>query len=215
MNVNIRVNRNTAAVHRSRMVDSERIDFPVCGAPGNTPAAYRSFRPVVTDEAVTCKRCAKAVASTEPTAAPAWVTLGDGEDAAVGDAVRIGNGAALWTITELHADGTVALVDELTGRNRRITTGRLVLSFHGDGFLAARFGYTCSYCTTDATHVGAGHDGDFYCSAHVGRAPGACRVGVRMSAATLPGPGWLRPPGLPGLRSTPGLAGTGSVASSA
>lgn len=57
--VHIRVNRNAAAVHLSTRDDQGRIDFPKCGAPGNTPAAFRAFRPVVVEDAVTCKRCAR------------------------------------------------------------------------------------------------------------------------------------------------------------
>jgi len=58
----IRINRNAAAVHTSTVSAEGTIDFPACGAPGNTPAAYRAFRPVVVAEAVTCKRCLKIAA---------------------------------------------------------------------------------------------------------------------------------------------------------
>lgn len=57
--VTIRVNRNAKAVHISSLRADGAVNFPLCGAPGNTPAAFRAFRPVVVDEAVTCKRCAK------------------------------------------------------------------------------------------------------------------------------------------------------------
>jgi hypothetical protein len=57
--VSIRVNRNAAAVHSSTQREDGDIDFPACGAPGNTPAAFRAFRPVIVDADVTCKRCAK------------------------------------------------------------------------------------------------------------------------------------------------------------
>lgn len=57
--VNIRVNANAKAIHRATQHADGRIEMPACGAPGNTPAAYRAFRPVVVTEAVTCKRCAR------------------------------------------------------------------------------------------------------------------------------------------------------------
>jgi hypothetical protein len=57
---NIRVNRSAAAVHRATVNPDGSINFPRCGAPGNTPAAFRAFRPVVVTDAVTCKRCSRA-----------------------------------------------------------------------------------------------------------------------------------------------------------
>jgi hypothetical protein len=57
--ISIRVNGTAKAVHVSSKRDDGLIDFPLCGAPGNTPAAARAFRPVETDDAVTCKRCIK------------------------------------------------------------------------------------------------------------------------------------------------------------
>lgn len=59
------------------------------------------------------------------------ITLGDGEEAHVDDAVRIGNGAVLWTIVRFDvALHEVTLRDDLTGRMRRAKTVRLVLSAH-------------------------------------------------------------------------------------
>jgi hypothetical protein len=68
--VSIRINRTAAAVHLSTQTDG-RIDFPVCGAPGNTPRAYAAFRPFVVSDAPTCKRCLKLTAEEAPAAAPA------------------------------------------------------------------------------------------------------------------------------------------------
>jgi hypothetical protein len=47
------------AVHISTQREDGTIDFPICGAPGNTPDAARKFRPQIVhdDIDVTCKRC--------------------------------------------------------------------------------------------------------------------------------------------------------------
>jgi len=57
----IRTSRTAAAIHRSTVMPDGRISMPACGAPGNTPAAYRNFRPVIVTDAAapTCKRCAR------------------------------------------------------------------------------------------------------------------------------------------------------------
>lgn len=57
--VTIRVNRNANAVHIATVDTEGAIQFPLCGAPGNTPAAFRAFRPVTVDAEPTCKRCIK------------------------------------------------------------------------------------------------------------------------------------------------------------
>jgi hypothetical protein len=57
--IQVRVNRSAAAVHSSTQDPDGVINFPMCGAPGNTPAAFRAWRPVVVQEPVTCKRCQK------------------------------------------------------------------------------------------------------------------------------------------------------------
>jgi hypothetical protein len=71
--VRIRINTRAAAVHLSTRDEAGRIDFPACGAPGNTVRAYAAFRPVVVTDAPTCKRCLKlapAPAPVQPAARP-------------------------------------------------------------------------------------------------------------------------------------------------
>jgi hypothetical protein len=114
--VNVRINARAAAVHLSTRDEAGRIDFPLCGAPGNTPRAYAAFRPVVVTDAPTCKRCLKigalaAAVVTPAAAAPAPVAAAPARRLRT---VKVDD--ATWVAAQVTADANGESVSDVIRR---------------------------------------------------------------------------------------------------
>lgn len=67
----IKINQHAAIVHITKTIDENGvIDYPLCGAPGNTISRAKNFSPVIVDKTPTCKRCLKFAALTAPEPVP-------------------------------------------------------------------------------------------------------------------------------------------------
>lgn len=74
----IKINAHAELVHITRGIDAEGvINYPLCGAPGNTPGRARTFKPVIVEGPATCKRCIIAARTPTQTKAKMLAAIAD------------------------------------------------------------------------------------------------------------------------------------------